>query len=413
MGVVAPNGVGIPAFTHAIRKGISGLSFVPAMEQLKLGCQVGGIPDFDENTLAPWLPENILRNLRSTGIQYACAAAVEAWQDAGLPVNNEAIDWDAGCIMGTGICDITALRWGIHLADDLLARKLGSTYVQQIMFSGASAYINGILGLGNQVSANSAACSTGTESILMAYDKIKLGHAKRMVAGSCESSSHYIWGAFDAMRVLNRRHNNNPTAASRPMSETAAGFIPGGGAGVLILEERETALARGAKIYAEIRGGAINSGGQRMGGTMTAPNNAGVQRCFEAAINNSQVDPNSVDLVCGHLTATFADKVEVSNWSRALGREGMNFPYINSLKSMIGHCLAATGSIESVAAVLQLYHGFIHPSINCEDLHPEIAATIDPSRIPATEIKQDVKLVMKANFGFGDVNACIVFEKAI
>ncbi len=408
LGVVAPNGSNIPDFLSAIQKGESGVRFNSEMEALKLGCNVSGIPPFDETRLSAYLPESKLKGLQSTNIKYAIAAAMEAWLDAGLIINNETTDYDTGCIIGSGSPDITTLRWGIQLADNFETRRLGSAFVEQIMASGPSAYIGGILGLGNVVTANSSACSTGTESILTAYQKIKLGDATRMIAGSCDPSSSYTWAAFDAIRVITRKNNNNPTAASRPMSATASGFVPGSGAGILILEELETALKRGAKIYGEILGGAINSGGQREGGTMTAPNSKGVLKCFEKAIETSGINTQDVDLVCGHLTSTFADKVEVKNWAAALGRYGKDFPHINSLKSMTGHCLAATGSIETVAAVLQLYHQFVHPNLNCEDLHPEIAATIDPECIPMQMIKKPIRLVMKANFGFGDVNSCIV-----
>ena len=411
MGVVAPNGVGISNFLHALKNGISGIRFVQEMSDLKLGCTVGGIPEFDDNLLSLYLPVNKLKALQSTNIKYAIAATVEAWLDAGLTIRSDETDYDTGCIIGSGSPDITTLRWGIHLADQLESRKLGSTFVEQIMASGPSAYIGGLLGLGNQVTANSSACSTGTESILTAYNKIKVGDAKRMVAGSCDPASVYTWGAFDAIRVITRKHNDHPTAASRPMSASASGFVPGAGAGILILEERESALKRGARIYAEILGGAINSGGQRNGGTMTAPNPQGVQKCFDAAIKNSRIDTKNVDLVCGHLTSTYADKLEIQNWSAALCRSGKKFPHVNSLKSLIGHCLGATGSIECVAAILQLHHHFIHPSINCEDLHPGIAEIIDPGCIPFIKIDKELNIVMKANFGFGDVNSCIVFSK--
>jgi len=116
-------------------------------------------------------------------------------------------------------------------------------------------------------------------------------------------------------------------------------------------------------------------------------------------------------VINGHLTATIKDPVEIENWSKALNRKGKDFPYINSLKSMVGHCLAAAGSIESVAAVLQLKENFIFPSINCEDIHPTIAALIDEDKIPAKTIHQNIQVVAKASFGFGDVNACVIFKK--
>ena len=221
-----------------------------------------------------------------------------------------------------------------------------------------------------------------------------------------------IYGeVFDAMRVMTYKHNDTPEKGSRPMSETASGFVPGSGAGALVLESLESALERGATIYAEVLGGAVNSGGQRNGGTMTAPNSKAVQRCIREAIKEAGISANDIDVINGHLTATIKDPVEIENWSIALDRKGTDFPYINSLKSMVGHCLAAAGSIESVAAVLQLRENFIFPSINCEDVHPEIAQLIDVEKIPTTAIHQEVNIVAKASFGFGDVNACVIFKK--
>jgi 3-oxoacyl-(acyl-carrier-protein) synthase len=279
------------------------------------------------------------------------------------------------------------------------------------MSSGISAYLGGKLGLGNQVNTNSSACTTGAESILMAYERIKSGLANRMLAGSTSDSGPYIWGGFDALRVCTFKHNETPKQGCRPMSASASGFVPGSGAGAFVLEELETALSRGVRIYAEVLGGNVNSGGQRGLGTMTAPNPIAVQKCIKDAISNARIHADDIDTINGHLTATSKDSLEIENWSVALGRSGIDFPYINSLKSMIGHCLSAAGSIESVAAVLQLHQGFIFPNINCEDMNPEIAKRIDTSRIPQELIETELNIIAKASFGFGDVNGCVILKK--
>jgi 3-oxoacyl-(acyl-carrier-protein) synthase len=177
------------------------------------------------------------------------------------------------------------------------------------------------------------------------------------------------------------------------------------------LEDLEFALARGAKIYAEVLGGSTNSGGQRMGGSMTAANPQGVIKCIEDSIVNSNISPNDIDLISGHLTATNADMQEIQNWCKALGRGGDDFPLMNSLKSMIGHCLSAAGSIEAVASILQMEHGFVHPNINLDDPNPEIGNYINLNRLPVSIVKKDINIVAKANFGFGDVNSCLIFSK--
>jgi 3-oxoacyl-(acyl-carrier-protein) synthase len=289
-------------------------------------------------------------------------------------------------------------------------RRLGSRCVEQVMNSGTSARISGLIGAGNQVTSNSAACSTGNEAIIDALWRIRMGLAKRMVAGGSEGATPYIWAGFDAMRVLCRKFNDNPAAGSRPLSATACGFVPGSGSAMLVLEELETALARGARIYVEVIGGYVNCGGQRMGGSMTAPNPEGVKRCIRGAVADAGIDPAEVDAINGHLTATYADPHEVRNWAEALERTPDNFPYINSTKSLIGHCLGAAGAIESVASVLQIYKGFLHPSINCEDVHPDIEKFAQKIPQKCLEFPQ-LKILAKAGFGFGDVNSCIIFKK--
>jgi 3-oxoacyl-(acyl-carrier-protein) synthase len=412
LGVVAPNGVGVDSFTHAIKNGISGIKHDAELERLQFSCQIAGKPEVSAELALHYFTELELRNFNSTGILYGVIAGTDAWKDAGLSLEiNEEPDWDSGTIFGTGTSGIDKFRESIYKIDDLQTRRLGSTAVAQTMNSGVSAYLGGKLGLGNQVSTNSSACTTGTESILMAYERIKSGHAKRILAGSTSDSGPYIWGGFDAMKVCTFKHNATPEQGSRPMSATASGFVPGSGAGALVLEELESAIERGARIYAEVLGGNINSGGQRGLGTMTAPNPVAVQRCIQDALANAGVSALEIDAINAHLTATSKDSLEIENWSTALDRKGIDFPHINSLKSMIGHCLSGAGSIESVASVLQLHHGFVFPNINCTDLNPEITAIIDESRVPRQRLDLEINIVAKASFGFGDVNGCVIFKK--
>ena len=412
LGVVAPNGVGLDAFTHAIKNGVSGIKKDPELERLQFSCQISGKPEVSAELSLQYFSELELRNFSATGILYGVIAGIDAWKDAGLSLEfNQEPDWDSGTIFGTGTSGIEKFRESIYKIDDFQSRRLGSTAVAQTMNSGVSAYLGGKLGLGNQVTTNSSACTTGTESILMAFERIKLGQAKRILAGSTSDSGPYIWGGFDAMRVCTFKHNDSPQQGSRPMSASASGFVPGSGAGALVLEDLETAVARGAKIYAEVLGGNVNSGGQRGLGTMTAPNPVAVQKCIRNAIKNAGIHANEIDTINGHLTATSKDSLEIQNWSEALEKKGIDFPYINSLKSMVGHCLSGSGSIESVASVLQLHHGFIFPNINCEDMNPAITVLVDQSRIPIRLIEKELNIVAKASFGFGDVNGCVIFKK--
>ncbi|WP_440134294.1 beta-ketoacyl-[acyl-carrier-protein] synthase family protein [Chitinophaga sancti] len=414
LGIAAPNGVGIPAFTQAIKTGTSGIRHVPQLAELQFSCQIAGKPDIPEELQLQYLDPLELRNFNSSGILYGLIAGIDAWKDASLEISaSDTPDWESGVIFGAGSSGLDKLREAIYKVDALQVRRLGSTVVPQTMASGISAWLGGKLGLGNQVTTNSSACTTGAESVLMAFERIKNGQATRMLAGSTSDAGPYIWGGFDALKVCTYKHNDCPAQGSRPMSASASGFVPGSGAGALVLESLDSALARGATIYAEVLGGHVNSGGQRGDGTMTAPNSIAVQRCITQAMAQAGITGKDIDAINGHLTATGKDSLEVENWSKALGRAGKDFPYINALKGMVGHCLSGSGSIELVASVLQLKEGFLFPNINCEDLHPEISAIIDESCVPRELLNVNLKIIAKASFGFGDVNACVILKKYI
>lgn len=412
MGVVAPNAVGLENFSKAIQEGVSGITFHPKLKEFNFSCCIGGFPEITEEKKREYFTDLELRGFHSSGILYGVIAGIDAWKDAGFSVEeNSKIDYDSGMVFGTGTSGIEKFRESVYKLDDGKVKRLGSTAVIQTMASGVSAYLGGKLGFGNQVTTNSSACTTGTEALLLGFERIQSGKATRMLVGSCSDDGPYIWGGFDAMRVMTYKHNESPEKGSRPMSTTASGFVPGSGAGALVLETLESALARNAIIYAEVLGGNINSGGQRNGGTMTAPNSEAVQRCIVDALKDANVSSSQVDAINGHLTATIKDPTEIENWSVALNRKGVDFPYINSLKSQVGHCLAAAGSIECVATVLQIKNQFLFPNINCEDLHSEVLKFIDSSKIPTQKISTELNIIAKASFGFGDVNGCVIFKR--
>jgi 3-oxoacyl-(acyl-carrier-protein) synthase len=410
--VIAPNGVGVAAFEEALRAGRSGVRRSEAMAEHGFACQVAGVPEgADELAEKSFDPELLLAMNGSH--RYAALAALEAWLDAGLarPGHDAEPDWGAGCVVGTGIggMDTIASRV-VPLVDAKKVRRLGSTAVEQVMASGVSARLSGLLALGNQVTTNSSACSTGTEAVIEGTLRIRHGLAERMLCGGVEAASHYIWAGFDAMRVLAKSWNDEPERASRPLSASAGGFVPAAGAGVLLLESLESALARGARVRAEVLGGALNCGGHRGGGSMTAPNPAGVERCIRAALADAELGPDAVDVIDGHLTATGADPREVHAWARALGRPPERFPAVTATKSLIGHALGAAGGIECAASVLMAQGGFVHASRNCEDVHPEIAAFAGAIARETRELP-GLRTVAKAGFGFGDVNAVVVFGR--
>ncbi|MEQ9374977.1 MAG: beta-ketoacyl-[acyl-carrier-protein] synthase family protein [Imperialibacter sp.] len=412
LGVVAPNATGKEAFEHALRGMKSGITRIPTLAEHNLGCQIAGEPEVSEEYKLSLLPQLLNKMLDNHGVIYGCLSGLEAWKDAGLTVDYDKFDPELGIIYGGGALSMDeSIGPRFDLVNAGQVRKLGTKTITQSMNSGVSAYLNGMLGAGNRVMSNSSACSTGTEAAIMGYELIKSGKAKRMLCGSSEGKGKYIWGAFDSMRVLCRDSNDNPTFGSRPMSSTSSGFVPGAGGGALVLEELDTALARGARIYAEILGGDVNSGGQRMGGSMTAPNSTAVQACIKNAIKEAGITPESIDLISGHLTSTMADPIELNNWVEALSVPAADFPLVNATKSMIGHCIAGAGSIELVGCALQMHGNFVHGNLNIEELHPEILKIIPAEKIPTATVETNLNIVAKANFGFGDVNSCIILRK--
>lgn len=383
------------------------------MVEHRFGCHVAAVPSGIDELAERYFDEELLLAMNS-GHRMASIASVDAWTDAGLerPASgDDAVNWDTGAIIGTGVGGLDTTGGKIvPLTDACKVRRIGSTGVEQVMASGVSARVSGILALGNQVTTNSSACSTGTEAVIMGLDRIRAGRAERMLCGGVEGESHYSWAGFDAMRVLSRTFNDRPQEASRPMSGSAAGFVPGAGAGVLMLESLDSALERGARIHAEVLGGDLNCGGHRMGGSMTAPNPTSVQRCIRGALADAGIGPESVDAVSGHLTATGADAREVRSWAAALECSPGDLPAITSTKSLIGHTLGAAGAIETIAAIAMIEGGFVHPSINCEDVHPEIEPFKDSIPHQIRELPE-LKTIIKSGFGFGDVNACLVLAR--
>ncbi len=205
LGVVAPNGHGLASFAGALREGRSGIRFHPHLAESGFACCVGGIPEGIDAVAARYLTDEE-RMAMNQNMVYAAIAALDAWADAGFErprPDGTDVDWGAGAIVGTGIGGMdTVAEKLVPKVDAGKVARLGSTMVEQIMSSGNSARVAGLLGLGNQVSTNSSACNTGTEAIVDAFLRIREGRAERMLAGGSEGSSKYIWAGFDAMKVL-------------------------------------------------------------------------------------------------------------------------------------------------------------------------------------------------------------------
>lgn len=413
IGTVAPGAKNSEEFLELLKEGRSGIKFSAEQEEYGFECQVAGKAESGIDLNDPILKYHEVQ-LGNDFIQLACTAALEAWKSAGLdiPEPDSEVDYRTGVVIG-GITPGTDVI--VDKVAPLIKRKkvrrLGSQIVPNVMPSGASAYLSSIFAAGAYSYSLNSACSTGTDSIINGAASIWLGFADRMIVGASEHYSPYNLAGFDSMRLMNKQWNHEPERASRPLSNTAHGFVPGSGAGILILEAHDVAIARGAKIYGEIIGSAVNCGAQRGGGTMTYPNKDGVIRALNTAMGYSQLAPTDIDYINGHLSGTVADVLEISNWRDVLKLGPGKFPPINSTKALIGHCLGAAGALEFNAMVLQVENNFIHQALNTEDIHPEIEGMIGREAVPMQRLDKEINIAAKASFGFGDVNSVIIYKK--
>ncbi|MCX7954111.1 MAG: beta-ketoacyl-[acyl-carrier-protein] synthase family protein [Bacteroidales bacterium] len=414
MGVLSPIGNNIKEFTENLKSGISGIKYIPELKDFGFRCQIGGLINYSFEY------DEILRNFflesASKFVKYTIITAHEAFKTANLQFEydpDSEPDFDTGVIIGSSI---GAIDYYINTIYQKVInkeiRKLRSTTTEYSMISAPSAILAGIIGAANYVGFNSSACATGLESIILGYNRIKNGEAKRMITGGVDIYSPYAWAGFEALRILPIDYNDKPTKASRPMSKSASGFVPAEGCGIIILENLEVAIKRNAPIFAEIIGAAINSGGQRNGGSITASNPQGLISCIQNALHSANINAQEIDYISGHLTSTSNDTKEIYCWAKALNRYNEDFPYINALKSLTGHCQSAAGTIETIAAIIQMNENFLHPSLNCEDLHPEIEHIVSHTKIPFfTKSNLYLQTIIKANLGFGDINAVLILKK--
>ncbi|HNQ67647.1 MAG TPA: beta-ketoacyl-[acyl-carrier-protein] synthase family protein [Bacteroidales bacterium] len=413
MGVVSPNGIGIKEFLNSLVKSISGIKKVEELTESNFRCQIGGICKIDELLLKQRFPVlDIPIISRSTLL--LVQATIEAIESANLKIDTDLfLKLNPAIIIGSTIGP--ADLWGekiIPLTNKSQHVRLGSYAFEQIINSSPASMLSGILGTTNRVISSSLACASSTEAIAESYNRIKRGESKLIIAGGVEPYSKYYWATMDAMKIINPKHNDVPEKGSRPMSESARGFVPAEASGILIIEEYEHAIKRKAPILAEIVGENVNCGGQKNGGSMTASNYRELKNCLSSAIKSANIVPSKIDFISGHLTGTKADPFEIKVWKEVLNCSAKDFPHINSTKSLIGHSIGACGAVETIASILQMNNNFIHASVNCEDIHPEIEKTISKDKIAFKRIDNiEINYIAKANFGFGDVNACIILKK--
>jgi 3-oxoacyl-[acyl-carrier-protein] synthase II len=399
LGVVSPVGIGVqPAWSNLIA-GKSGITRITKFDPSNFSSQVAGeVKDFD---VSQYLPAKEARRM-DTFIQYGLAAAIEAVKDSGIEATEENAE-RIGVSIGSGIGGIQLIEQTNDTYDEGGPRKVSPFFIPGTIINMISGNLSIMFGFKGPNVSIVTACTTGTHSIGDAARMIEYGDADAMVAGGAEAAiTELSVAGFASARALSSR-NNDPATASRPWDKDRDGFVIGEGAGVMVLEEYESAKKRGAKIYAELIGYGMSADAFHM----TAPNMDGPRRSMRNAMNNAGVNPDQVQFVNAHGTSTPLGDANETNAIKAAFGDHAKRVVVNSTKSMTGHLLGGAGGLESVFTVLSIFNQISPPTINIFNQDPE--CDLDFCANTARDMKIDIAL--KNNFGFGGTNGSLIFRK--
>ncbi len=404
MGALTPIGNTLETYWNALIAGKSGAGMITRFDaekfKTRFACE---LKDYDATN---YFDRKEARKLDPFA-QYAMIAADEAIANSGLDL--EKIDkYRTGVIWGAGIGGLETFQNEIleHAKGDGTPR-FNPFFIPKMIADIAPGHISIKHGFMGPNYTTVSACASSANAIIDAMNTIRLGYCDVVVTGGSEAAVNIAGVAgFNAMHALST-NNESFATASRPFDATRDGFVLGEGAGALILEDLDHALARGAKIYAEVIGGGLSSDAYHL--TAPHPEGIGVTRVIENCLNDAGITPEEVDAINTHGTSTpLGDVAELKAITKVFGEHAKNIN-INSTKSMTGHLLGAAGAIEAIASVLSIEHGIVPPTIN----HSTVDDQIDPSlNLTLNKAqKRDVEVVMSNTFGFGGHNACVVLRK--
>lgn len=399
LGVVSPVGIGVQTSWSNLIAGKSGITRISKFDPSNFASQIAGeVKDFD---VSQFLPAKEARRM-DIFIQYGMAAAIEAVKDSGIVATEENAE-RIGVSIGSGIGGLQLIEDTNDIYDESGPRKISPFFIPGTIINMISGNLSIMYGFKGPNVAIVTACTTGTHSIGDAARMIEYGDADVMVAGGAEAPiTELSVGGFSATRALSTR-NDDPATASRPWDKDRDGFVIGEGAGVMVLEEYESAKKRGARIYAELIGYGMSADAYHM----TAPNMDGPRRSMRNAMQNAGVNPDQVQFVNAHGTSTPLGDTNETNAIKAAFGDHAKKLVVNSTKSMTGHLLGGAGGLESVFTVLSVHHQISPPTINIFNQDP--GCDLDYCANSARDMKIDVAL--KNNFGFGGTNGSLVFKR--
>src|SRR5437867_1407212 len=400
IGMISPLGVGTEKTWQGLLEGRSGISRITKFDPTNYACQIAGeIRDFKPED---WVEKKEVKK-SDTFIHYAIAAAQMAIEDAAIDSKKEDSD-RFGVIIGSGIGGLPLIE---EMHQKLLERgpsRISPFFIPGLIVNLASGHISIRYNCRGPSSAPATACATGAHAIGDAYKIIQRDEADLMFAGGSEAVvTPLAVGGFSAMRALSTR-NDEPQRASRPWDLNRDGFVMGEGAGVLLLEERERAVGRGAKIYCELTGYGMSSDAYHI--TSPSEDGAGMTRVMQRALKDAALAPNDIHYINAHGTSTpVGDRIETLAIKNVFGEQAYKIP-VSSTKSMTGHLLGAAGGLEGAICALVIKHGILPPTINYETPDPDC----DLDYVPNKARKASVEHVLSNSFGFGGTNASLILS---
>ncbi|QNQ61583.1 beta-ketoacyl-ACP synthase I [Brucella sp. 6810] len=396
MGIISSIGNNTEEVTASLREAKSGISRAEEYAELGFRCQVHGAPDIDIESLV----DRRAMRFHGRGTAWNHIAMDQAIADAGL-TEEEVSNERTGIIMGSGGPSTRTIVDSADITREKGPKRVGPFAVPKAMSSTASATLATFFKIKGINYSISSACATSNHCIGNAYEMIQYGKQDRMFAGGCEDLDWTLSVLFDAMGAMSSKYNDTPSTASRAYDKNRDGFVIAGGAGVLVLEDLETALARGAKIYGEIVGYGATSDGY----DMVAPSGEGAIRCMKMALSTVT---SKIDYINPHATSTPAGDAPEIEAIRQIFGAGDACPPIAATKSLTGHSLGATGVQEAIYSLLMMQNNFICESAHIEELDPAFAdMPIVRKRIDNVQLNT----VLSNSFGFGGTNATLVFQR--
>jgi 3-oxoacyl-[acyl-carrier-protein] synthase II len=403
VGMITPLGTGVEKSWKALIEGRSGVRRITHFEPGDFPCQIAAeVPDFEIDNFIEIKEQKKMDRF----IHFGLAAATLAMEDSGLKITDGNAD-RIGVIVGAGMGGLPAIEHNNQILNERGCKRITPFFIPMTIINLTSGQISIRFGAKGPNSAVATACASGTHSIGDAFKLIQSGVADAMIAGGTEAVITPLGIAgFASMKALSTR-NQEPEKASRPFDKERDGFVMGEGSGILILEEMEHAVNRGAKIYAELIGYGLNSDAYHI--TSPAPNGEGASKCMNSALKDAGIRPEEVDYINAHGTSTkYGDELETTAIKKVFDKHAYKL-CVSSTKSMIGHLLGASGGVEGVICVLSVINKMVPPTINLEN--PDTECDLDYVPLKARHL--DLNIAMSNSFGFGGTNACIIFKKFV